>query len=1149
MKSPKTNPSNIYHHAVGKILSSSKKKDALHLFKNALDYKILCQLADGIGNTVKPFKFTFYGNPLPKTIEELGKSDTLYKPESVENEIKWLLLSIRKFSKQLSLFVILKKEFENNFLLGDYSKAESVLESVLNETGYSLWYIEAKFLLLEYQNKPEEQKEFLSEINQANKNGMIGTIAHFLSFRTERNLSAYKYDSDISFIFKVNKNTSENDTREYYLFRLNFYENYIKSNYSAIVLFENCNSIIDRYLLLRDVLRVLSQDKNKREFIHNTARYIYRKTNDRNLLPLLYLFNPKTNIKNYYDGKHMRVLDLYYSGFYEDVIIESQELLNTNPSDFDIIIIHAMSHINLRKGLSNITHDSKSLLNHISIKVFELMSSNNIQRDLIYNLYQINKNILSFDIAPSIDYFLKKEQNYQVNRNLKLISINCFDPYFVSLYSNKDTAKEYLTIALELFPSSISIQHRINYLNNEITDESKISKELYSIDKAKILFNQKKYAESITEWAVILQSFEHNAPIIQTALKYWFDSLLHQEQYNEAIQLFVENYILNPNSVSKINSNELLEVLRKVRYKGIKRSIDLPIFVSLNSYDDTEKSFILEQYGKIFGATKPSELFEKNLDSEQRKIELFYNTVCGSETLKHSIYLNTTVELLTERLHIINYLIEQFPSNKKDYQEELNLISNELIIYEGTQKLEESKIYANDQAIINYELNEIEGLFNRYKTIYKLSLKDKKILLITENSYALFKFDGKEKYDETEVKYSDSALLEVFHELFDSILDKYLFSKFGIVAYLSTRIRHGVLEGEIRPVFDKFNLILSRIGSSNNYEQSKFWNQPQFRLNSSQKEKLHQIISKFSLTIDTLIEKINKQIIQIKKDGKNEIGLFNYEFEKDELYQYAVELSSETDVKVFSQKAIDLIWKRTDENLTVIREYFNGDVKDSFSEAMNILEKDLKSEFTNAQLPLIYTNLTECNTIIENKLSKISSWFRRSGSSINDFDIQRVFNIVWNSTEKCYPKIYAECDINLSTNPTIKSNYYIHFTDLFRIFLDNMFKYGEVKERKKQFHFSTSVEEDNIMFSFINYRKSGELDIPLKMKEGKPMIDTTKLIDENKSGISKAIKIVKYDLGNENNFIRVVTDDPDNFIIEAAINVTNLIRNETDINS
>jgi hypothetical protein len=571
--------------------------------------------------------------------------------------------------------------------------------------------------------------------------------------------------------------------------------------------------------------------------------------------------------------------------------------------------------------------------------------------------------------------------------------------------------------------------------------------------------------------------------------------------------------------------------------------------VSLNSFDETEKSFILEQYCKIFGTTRPSELFEKKLDSNEHKVELFYNSVCSSETLKHSIYLNTTVELLSERLHVINHLIEQFPKRKRDYQEELNLVSNDLIVYEGTQKLEESKIYANDQAIINYELNEIEGLFNRYKTIYKLSLKDKNILVITRDSFALLKFDGKEKYNETEVKYSDSALLEVFHELFDSILDKYLFSKFGIVAYLSTRIRHGVLEGEIRPVLDKLNLILSRVSNSSNYEISKFWDQPQFRLNNSQKEKLHQVLSKFSLKIDSLIEEINKQKIQIKKDGKNINGLFNYEFDNEELYQFADDLALETDVKVFSQKAIELIWQRTDANLTVIREYFDGELKEKFSEELNNLEKELKIEFVNAQLPLLFTNLTECSTIIENKIGKISSWFRRSGSSINDFDIKRVFDIVWSNTEKCYPKIFAECNIKLTVNPTIKSNYYIHFTDLFRIFLDNMFKYGVFKGIKKQFNFETNVEGENVVFSFSNYRINGKLDIPLKMRDGKPMIDTNKLIEEHKSGISKAIKIVKYDLGNENNFIRVVTDDPDKFIIEAAINIENLIRNETYTNS
>lgn len=1144
-----TNEINLYHHAISKILSSKKKKNALHGFKNILDYRLLCQLTDSLSGSIKPFRLTIYGNPLPRTIEELGKSDTLFKPESVENEIKWVLLSIRKYSKELSLFIILKNQFEKNFLLGHYLKAESILESVLNETGYSLWYIEAKFLLLEYQNKSEDQKEFLSEIIKENKKGMVGTLAQFLSFRTERNLSAYKYDSDIDSIFKINKSKLENDTREYYLYRLNFYENYIKSDYSTIVLFENCNSIIDRYLLVREVLKVLSLKESNREFVHTKAIYIYRKTNDRYLLPLISLFNPESVVKDYYDEKYLRILDLYYSGFYEEVINESSEYLTENPSSFDLIVIHANSCINLRKSLPNLTNDTKSLLNNISRKIFELLSSNVIRRDLIYNLYQINKNILTFEIAPYIDYFLKKEQNYKVNRNLKLLSINCFDPYFAAVFPDEEFSKEYLKTALQIFPNSISIQHHLNFINNELTDESKISKELYLIDKAKILFNQKKYNESIIEWAIILQSFAHNAPIIQIALKYWFDSLLYQDEFNEAIRLYVNSYITNPNSVGKINSNYLLEELRKTRYKGVKRVIDLPIFVSLNSYDDTEKSFILEQFCKIFAATRPSELFDDTLDTNQQKVELFYNNVCSSETLKHSIYLNTTVELLSERLQIINHLIEEFPLNKKDYQEELNLISNELIIYEGTQKLEESKIYANDQAIINYELNEVEGLFNRYKTIYNLSLKDKKILVITKNSYALLRFDGKEKYDETEVKYSDSALIEVFHELFDSILDKYLFSKFGIVAYLSTRIRHGVLLGEIRPVIDKYNLILNRIRNTDTYETSKFWNQPHLGLQGLQKAKLHEILSKFSLTIDSMIEKIIKDKIQIRKDGKHKEGLFNYEFEKEELYQYAIRLSGEKDIKVFSQKAIDIIWERTDANLEVIRAYFNDEVKKDFSEAINTLEKELKYEIANTQLPLVYTNISECSTIIENKLSKISSWFRRSGSSINDFDIKRVFDIVWSSTEKCYPRVLAECNVQLLANPTVKSNYYIHFTDLFRIFLDNMFKYGQAEGGKKNFNFETLEDNGDIIFRFTNFRKGGDLEIPLKMKDGRPMIDTSKLIEENKSGISKAIKIVKYDLGNENNFIRVVTDDPEKFVIEAAINVENLIRNEKNIDS
>jgi len=1143
------NNTNQYHFALGQFLSSNKKKDTLHNLKNALDFSVLSDLADTLIKVIKSFSFTIYGNALPSKLEELGKSDTIFKPKSVENEIKWLLLSIKKFSKELSLFLILKNEFENSFLLGDYEKADNTLEIILKETGYSLWYIEAKFLIFEYQNKSEDQKIFLSEIFETNQNGIIGTLAHFLSQRTERNLSAYKYDYDISSLFKLNKNDEDNEAKERYRFRLNFFENYNLNDYSYIVLYENRNSIIDRYLTLINVLKVLFLREENTDYVYSKARYIYNKTNDSTLLPILFAFNPKFKSHDYFESNYLRIIDLYYSGFFEDAIIECSKHILNNTKHFDLFVIYAKCHVNLKKEYTHITVENGSLVNQLGIKVYNLISNNGDRKDLLYNLYQINKNLLSFDISTGLDYFLKKEQNISTNKNLKLLSLFKFDPYFASFFSKDILAIDYLENGLNHFHSSTSIKHWKTLILNEVSEETSISSEISLIDNAKILYKKEKYEDSILKWEKIIETFSDNAPIVQTSLKYWFDCLVQLEQYNEAILLFVEQYLNNTNSINKINTFDLILLLRKQKYKGIKRTIDLPIFVGLNSFDDLEKSFILEQFCKISFKKKPSELFELTIDDNENKVELFYDLVCNSETLKHSIYINTTIDRLTERQKIINHLIEINPIKTKTYQEELNLVSNELIVYEGTQKLEESKIYANDQAIINYELNDIEGLFKRYKTIYNLSLKDKRILVITQSSYALYKFDDKDKYKETDVKYSDSALIEVFSELFDLIIDKYLFSKFGIVAYLSTRIRHGVLLGEIRPELEKKNLILSRIGNSMEYENSKHWGKPFFGLNDSQKAKLHQVLCQFSLKIDTIIENIIKEKIQIKKDGKNSNGLFNYEFDKSELYSYANELAIETDAKVFSQKVIDLIWKRTDANLEVIRAYIDNEIKNQFSEELNNLDKELCLYFCSNELPQIFTNVAECSTIIENKINKISSWFRRSGSSINDFDIEKVFNIVWVNTERCYPKTFAECDARMSINPVIKSNYYIHFTDLFRILLDNMFKYGIFRNGKKQFEFNCKEEDGLLICSFINEKNKDSEEIPFESINGELIINTAKLISENKSGISKAVKIVKYDLDNQNNYLKVDNSNEDKFMIIVAIEIQNLIQNAENINS
>ncbi len=294
-----------------------------------------------------------------------------------------------------------------------------------------------------------------------------------------------------------------------------------------------------------------------------------------------------------------------------------------------------------------------------------MIANQDYRKDLLYSLYQINKNILSFNVASGLNYFLKKEQNYPVNKKFKLLSNFYFDPYFSAFYETEKDALSYLSIGSTKFRNSVSIKHVEKYVKNEISTVVGVSAEISMIDKAKILFKQKKYHESIKEWKTVISRFANNAPIIQTSLKYWFDALVKLEQYDDAIRLFVDEYLKDGHSINKINAPNLTLLLRKLKYKGIKRTIDLPIFVSLNSDDDLEKSFILEQYCKIFQKKTPSKLFEDFLDSNKAKVELFYHIVCNSETLKHSIYINTTIDRLAERQKIINYLKEISPSNIK----------------------------------------------------------------------------------------------------------------------------------------------------------------------------------------------------------------------------------------------------------------------------------------------------------------------------------------------------------------------------------------------------------------------------------------------------------------------------------------------------
>ena len=157
--------------------------------------------------------------------------------------------------------------------------------------------------------------------------------------------------------------------------------------------------------------------------------------------------------------------------------------------------------------------------------------------------------------------------------------------------------------------------------------------------------------------------------------------------------------------------------------------------------------------------------------------------------------------MLEEQQVIVQYLTQLNSINHDLYEEYNKQILETMIIYENIRKLDESRIYINEAAIIKYELRECENL-------YKQLVARNEVAKTVTSVYVLQTSDDglKENMDvkimQTGFKTTRNVTTDISTQIFNLICQKYLFSKFGLKTYLSTRIRHGVLEGEIRSVFD-----------------------------------------------------------------------------------------------------------------------------------------------------------------------------------------------------------------------------------------------------------------------------------------------------------------------------------------------------------
>ena len=147
--------------------------------------------------------------------------------------------------------------------------------------------------------------------------------------------------------------------------------------------------------------------------------------------------------------------------------------------------------------------------------------------------------------------------------------------------------------------------------------------------------------------------------------------------------------------------------------------------------------------------------------------------------------------------------------------------------------------------------------------------------------------------------------------LFTKVVIKFLFDDDGLDSYLSTRVRHGTLQGQIRRAFSNNNLITEKISDTSNiYAPNEYIK----KIVEPNYDKISSILNDFSESVDDEITRIKQEILQIKYGERGiDSGIFNlsesfYDIE-DEVYNKVKVLN---DPKQIYDKIVEYIWKKID---------------------------------------------------------------------------------------------------------------------------------------------------------------------------------------------------------------------------------------------
>lgn len=990
----------------------------------------------------------------PNTLDAVCLTEMVYNVNedgSIKNLLIWGSYLLENYADEINRYLRYKESYESELFNGNYKGALKWLNAIEREVSVSLWGKQQEFLVYNFQNEPQKTEFILNSVEQYISSNMTALLLHFYSKMANRQVTYEKYMDMVNNMLSGADST--NAVWKYFDHKLNIdKEKGIHGIKIALVLDEQI-SIIDYFETYIDSLILLSSKEKNRFLVVDILKRIYKKIDDYRINCLHVSFvNPEDFAL---DEDVCKIVEEYTCGKYEKLKTLWLQKGRKFKSDYVICNVFVKAGVDIAKDFGLMSDFWQEIQGMYGLK-YEI----NISMKKICEYYKI---LYNTSWRYKLQGVLTRKLKLDFGENVLYWSVlndKYFTPLFHQCIINMKDKLKYINRFAQYAPATHQLQI---YLITGKTDSisldgvEKIRREYYGV---KYCFEQADYNECISTIKLMKQDNILSNYEKERIDRILFECYLEVNEYVEAMQLYIENYLFNKIQTARMNVSLLVDAIEETEDDQIKANVCRSIILAL--YYEGKSEEIISSYLDYLESNNCNTIIdylENNTMLDDYKT-LFLDKVCTINLLlkdyvSKTITNGSAVEL---RVQILKKLITNSTGDIQRFINELNTIYKEQQLKTRIDSFNHNRIFIDRENLIAYLKEEIINEFARYNVVQEIRV------LTKGNKAGFFNKDFlmENYWDET----------KFFTEIIERIKAAYLSdSPFSLESFLSTRIRHNFCNDKLKKVFEEQHLFFKKeTDVSQEYYINAYW---QEKMSASEYELLKPELSKFSREIDSKIQEIKSDWIRIKKDEHKE-GMFDYidftyYFMNYVVWDFEIMLSNPVEFLRGVIKELDLY---TEQILERIRIRIVQEIRPYYYDRILALESGIRmveiAQNIKAEL------LRRIETSKAKYIEDIDSF-----KDIFNMDNEKYLNYCFDELIEFCIKI--ESDMNrdfsnahLSINNQCKNNYigstFPYLVDIMEILLRNAVQHSKITDMK-------------LLNISINICKASEIEMPEILKQ------------------------------------------------------------------